>query len=235
MSAQQPSVAQNAGAGKGSLRRLRWLLWSVALAVGIGGGALFTLLHRPSAPDAAPAAQAAAQAIVTWPAGAKRAPDFRLADQAGKPVSIASFRGRPVIVTFIDPLCRNLCPLEAKVLQSVEARLPAAERPAILAVSVNQWGNARHILLQDLTKWKLRRNWYWAVGAPKALKRVWAAYKIAVQDTPKTITGITVHQISHTEASFVVDPHGYQRAVYLYPFRAADVARTVRRLAGAQG
>jgi cytochrome oxidase Cu insertion factor (SCO1/SenC/PrrC family) len=229
---QQPSIAQDAGA-RGSLHRLRWLFWGVALVVGVTAGVLIALLGQSRPTAAPPVLPAPSQAALHWAAGEKLAPDFQLADQTGKPVSIAAFRGRPVIVTFIDPLCRNLCPTEAKILQSVEARLPAAQRPAILAVSVNQWGNARRILLQDTSKWKLTRNWYWAVGMPRALKRVWAAYKIAVEDTPKTVTGVTVHEISHTEAAFVVDPRGYQRALYLYPFRAADVARTVRRLASA--
>jgi cytochrome oxidase Cu insertion factor (SCO1/SenC/PrrC family) len=227
-------VTEGAGAAGGSLRRLRWVFWGVALVAGVVAGVLIAAL-RSSHPASAPAVSPApAQAAVRWAAGAKRAPDFRLTNQAGRPVSIAAFRGRPVIVTFIDPLCRNLCPTEAKILEAVEARLPRAQRPAILAVSVNQWGNARHVLLQDMSKWKLTRNWEWAVGKPQALREVWAAYKIAVEDAPKTIAGVTVHQISHTEAAFVVDPRGYQRALYLYPFRAADVASTVRRLAGAQ-
>jgi cytochrome oxidase Cu insertion factor (SCO1/SenC/PrrC family) len=186
---------------------------------------------RPAAVPATPPAPAAPE--VSWAAGAKRAPDFSLVDQSGAPVSIARFRGRPVIVTFIDPLCRNLCPLEAKVLEKAVGQLPASARPAILAVSVNQWGDGRGYLLQDVTRWKLPREWHWAVGAPPALAKVWRAYEIAVQDTPKTVAGVTVHTITHTEAAFIVDPNGYQRALYLYPFQAPDIARTIRRLARA--
>ncbi len=216
-------------------KRLRWMVWGGAMVGGVAIGVAVGVL-RASHPAAVPAGPPApAGPDVTWAAATKPAPDFALADQAGKPVSIARFRGRPVIVTFIDPLCRNLCPTEAKVLEDVEARFPSARRPAIVAVSVDQWGNARRYLLQDMAKWKLSRDWYWAVGKPAALAKVWAAYKIGVQDSPKTVAGITVHQISHTEAAFLVDPRGYQRALFLYPFRAADVARTVRQLAGAQG
>jgi hypothetical protein len=32
-------------------------------------------------------------------------------------------------------------------------------------------------------------------------------------------------QVAHTEAAFVVDAAGYQRAVFVYPFSAADVER----------
>ena len=168
--------------------------------------------------------------VVTWAAGTHRAPGFALHDQNGKPVSIAAFRGRTVIVTFLDPLCRNLCPVEAKILGVVESRLPAGERPVILSVSVNQWGNARRALLEDMRKWHVSQNWHWAIGPPAALKQVWAAYKVAVVDEPKTIAGVTVHNISHTEAAYLVDGNGYQRALYVYPFRASDVADTLRQL-----
>ena len=104
-----------------------------------------------------------------------------------------------------------------------------------MAVSVNEWGNARRNLLVDVQKWKLTRDWHWAVGPAAKLRAVWAAYQVAVQDFPKTVAGVTVHNIVHTEGSFLIDAHGDQRALYLYPFRAPDVARTVQQLAVAQG
>jgi cytochrome oxidase Cu insertion factor (SCO1/SenC/PrrC family) len=210
------------------------MFWGVALALGIGAGVLIGVL-RSGSPAAVPTSVAPAGPDVSWAAGKLAAPDFSLVDQSGAPVSLGRFRGRPVILTFIDPLCRNLCPTEAKILSAVESRFAAAQRPAIVAVSVNQWGNARHVLLQDVSKWKLPRDWHWAVGPAAKLERVWAAYKIGVSDSPVKVTGVTVHNISHTEAAFLIDPSGHQRALYLYPFRAADVASTVRQLSGATG
>jgi protein SCO1/2 len=160
-----------------------------------------------------------------------RAPDFRLTDQNGRSVSLAAYRGRPVIVTFIDPLCRNFCPLEAKVLNNVVDRLPAGQRPGIVAVSVNVHGNARANLLQDVRKWRLVPQWRWAVGQPSRLASVWKRYKIAVQDQTKKVAGITVHEIAHTEAAFVIDPSGHQRALFLWPFQAQDVEKALRDLA----
>lgn len=220
----------------GSRRRARWLVWGLALLVGIAAGLAIGILRTGGGTTPAiPATPVSARPAAVWAAGSKPAPDFRLTDQHGQPVSLARFRGRPVIVTFIDPLCRNFCPTEAKILEAARARLRASQRPAIVAVSVNQWGNARRILLQDVRTWKLSRDWFWAVGPAPALRKVWKAYAIGVRDDPRTVAGVTVHEITHTEAAYVVDRRGDQRALYLYPFRAADVARTVRRLAGAQG
>ena len=128
---------------------------------------------------------------ITWAAGKQVAPGFSLRDQNGRSISLEQFHGRPVIVTFIDPLCRNLCPLEAKVLGRVAASFPAGQRPAIVAVSTNRWADARRNLLQDVQKWNLPRDWHWAVGAPSALARVWKDYSIGVSVKTKKIAGVT--------------------------------------------
>ncbi len=214
-------------------RRLHWIILGLSLAVGVGIGAVIAVA-RPGGGPATPAfAAAASGAPVTWPTGKRRAPEFSLRNENGGRISLRQFRGRPVIVTFIDPLCRNLCPFEAKTLDKVVASLPAGQRPAIVAVSTNRWADARKNLLLDKTKWRLPSEWHWAVGAPSALARVWKAYAIGVSAATQTIAGIKVHRITHTEASYVVDSSGHERALYLYPFLATDVAQTLRSLSGA--
>ncbi len=170
---------------------------------------------------------------MTWAAGARPAPDFRLVDQSGSPVSVSGFRGRPLIVTFIDPLCRNFCPLEAKQLNTLVRTLPASQRPAIVAVSVNIYGNARANLLQDVAKWRLVPEWRWAVGNPHQLAQVWRRYQIGVLASTKKIAGVTLHEITHTEAAYVVDRKGFERALFLWPFKAQDVSSVLRRIAPA--
>lgn len=159
----------------------------------------------------------------TWAAGARKAPPFNLTDQNGKPVSLASFHGRTVILTFLDPLCRNFCPIEASRLGDVVRSLPPQARPAILSVSVNVFGNARRHLLQDIRKWKVGPEFRWAVGTPKELAAVWKHYDIGVLDQKKKIAGVVVHNIVHTEAAYVVDGKGNERALFLWPFTAADM------------
>ena len=78
-------------------------------------------------------------------------PRFSLTDENGKAISLAAYRGRPVILTFLDPLCRNYCPVEARRLSALERSLPSSSRPAIVAVSVNVLGNAKRYLTEDKT------------------------------------------------------------------------------------
>ena len=39
------------------------------------------------------------------------APGFSLTDQNGQPVSLASLRGKVVLMTFLDPVCTTDCPI----------------------------------------------------------------------------------------------------------------------------
>lgn len=167
----------------------------------------------------------------TWGAGERPAPAFRLTDQNGHPVSLAAYRGRPVIVTFIDPLCRNLCPLAAQVLNQVDRQLPSSQRPVIVAVSVDIYADGRANLLEDFRKWRLVPQWRWAVGQPRQLASVWDRYQIGVSVATKRIAGVTVHFITHDEVAFVIDRAGYERALFGWPYYPEDVEAALKELA----
>ena len=224
MTGQAPPAA---GARRRRLRLASLLL--AAAIVGVAAGVAAALLSRSSSASPSPILGGP---VATWSAGARRAPDFALHDQNGQPVSLAMLRGRTTLVTFIDPLCRNFCPLEAKVLNTVVDSLPVAKRPAIIAVSVNQWGDARANLLQDAYKWRPVPEWRWAVGSPAVLTAVWHRYDIGVKATTRTLAGVTVHEITHTEASYLIDRSGHERALFLWPFTARTVEKAVASLGG---
>lgn len=211
---------------------VRIVVVTAVLAAALVAATVVALLDRaqPTSATSSPAAQAGPDA--TWAPGARPAPDFALSDQNGIPVSVARFRGRPVIVTFIDPVCQDLCPLEAHVLSKAQAEVPTFDRAAVLAVSVNEWANARSTLLADMRRWQVGSEWHWAIGPAAALARVWRAYQVTVFDQPKRVHGRVEHNVVHTEASFLVDRRGDVRALYVYPFAARDVARTLRQVAG---
>jgi cytochrome oxidase Cu insertion factor (SCO1/SenC/PrrC family) len=223
MAANDPSVAR-----RDLLIRIRWVLWGAVFLFAVVAAILYATHHHSSPKTAAiPVIDAPA---VTWAAGTRRAPGFRLTDQHGKPVSLAGLRGRPVLVTFIDPLCRNYCPIEAQRLNDVVNALPQGAKPAIVAVSVNVYGNAHSILMEDAQKWKLVPQWQWAIGHPAELGRVWGAYHVEVLATTKKLAGVTVHTVAHTEGAYVIDAKGYERALFLWPYSADGVVRTLRTL-----
>jgi cytochrome oxidase Cu insertion factor (SCO1/SenC/PrrC family) len=208
-----------------------WLL--VALTLGTMLGAGVALLHGSG--RASPGVSTLpGHPAATWAEGRQRAPAFRLRDPQGAPISLREFRGRPVIVTFIDPACTTLCPLEAQELDRAEAAVPAARRPAIIAVSVNPWADSRANFRKDERKWRLVPQWRWAEGPYARLAAVWRSYKIGVLAKKQKIGRTIVHNISHTEAAYLVDRSGYERALFLYPFRGADVDYALKRLTAAK-
>jgi cytochrome oxidase Cu insertion factor (SCO1/SenC/PrrC family) len=73
-------------------------------------------------------------------------------------------------------------------------------------------------------------QWRWAVGGSSQLASVWRRYQIGVLVKTKKIASVTVHYITHTEAAYVVDGRGYERALFLWPFQARDVLAVLRRL-----
>lgn len=205
-----------------------WILAVAALGVAIG--AVIAFMHNSRQSAQARVSTRPAVPVAAWAAGAKRAPTFTLVDERGAPISLRQFRGRPVIVTFIDPVCRSLCPLEAKQLNAVVRASPQAQRPAVVAISVNPWAQSRTAFRQDGRKWRLVPGWHWAAGDYRRLAPVWKRYDVGVLDRKTVVDGHTIHDVSHTEAAYLIDASGHERALFLYPFLARDVTSALRRL-----
>lgn len=202
----------------------RLALWAAALASGIGAGAAIALLHHHQTAE-----NAALLPIETWAADTRPAPAVTLTDQNGKRVTLANLRGRPVILTFIDPLCRNFCPREASVISEATKGL-TADHPAIVAVSVDPWGDTRQSFHEDALHWNLASEWQWGTGSQAQLAAVWRNYEIGVTVTKETIDGITLHEITHTAATYLIDPSGHIRALLLYPFTSAEIVQAMRTM-----
>jgi protein SCO1/2 len=196
-------------------------LIATASASGIGIGAALALAHGRSAPVLAPAPPLRAQA--TWPAGARRAPGFRLRDQLGRLVTLRSERGRVVLLTFLDSHCRTECPIQGALLARVQRRLGAAARADLIVVTVDPWADTGLSARAFAVESHWSGSWHWLLGSPAQLKPVWADYEVAVLRTRTDVT--------HSAVLYLIDPHGFQRAAYLVPFAPADVAANVRELA----
>lgn len=199
-------------------KRLFWMCVLLAAAGAVAGLLSLRSSSQPTSSASAPAA--------TWAAGERPAPAFRLRDQNGKGISLAAYRGEPVLITFLDPVCRDFCPLEAKVLADAVARAPAS----IVAVSANPYGNARAHLLQDIRKWHQTDAFRWAVGSNAQLAPVWSAYGVQVLVTTKKIAGVRVRYVAHTEAAYLVDGSGHERALFVWPYTTDTVVHALKNL-----
>jgi protein SCO1/2 len=186
---------------------------------GVGIGAAIALApSRTPTIEAAPALHAQA----TWPSGDRRAPGFRLRDQSGRVVTLGSQRGRVVLLTFLDSRCKQECPIQGRLIASVQRRLGARAHPAVVVVSVDPWADTARSARGFAAKARWAAPWHWLLGTPRQLKPVWAAYHVGVLRTPS--------DVNHTAVVFLIDGDGYQRAAYLVPFSPADVAADVQGL-----
>ena len=165
--------------------------------------------------------------VATWAPGAKPAPPITtLTDQSGQSFSLSSLHGRTVALVFFDSHCRQQCPLEGRLLAASERALAAAQRPVLVAVSVNR-ADTRTSARRAISDWGLAKvaPWYWLMGSRRNLSAVWRAYHIYV--APRPIGG----DIQHTEAVYLIDQRGFERSAYIFPFGQRFVTHDLRALA----
>jgi cytochrome oxidase Cu insertion factor (SCO1/SenC/PrrC family) len=136
------------------------------------------------------------------------APAFRLTDQHGRTVTLASLRGKVVLLTFLDPVCTSDCPVEAQEFRQAGQMLGADDRHVELVAIVanpvdNQLGYTRAFDRQEgLTGVP---NWLYLTGSLTQLRQVWANYGIAADILPAGA------MIAHSEVAFAIDPRGHVR------------------------
>ena len=201
----------------------RWYAVSVATAaiVGIAIGVAF---HARLASSSAAGAVAtpALHGQATWEAGRRAAPAFALRDQHGRRVTLASLRGRPIALTFLDSLCKSSCPIEGRMLAFAIGQVGGVPRPQLLVVSVDPGGDTPRSVAQAALKWRLPAGTIWLLGTRAQLKPVWDAYQITVEP----VSG----DIVHSTAVYLLDKGGYERAGFLMPFVPGLVADDLRVL-----
>jgi cytochrome c biogenesis protein CcmG/thiol:disulfide interchange protein DsbE len=155
---------------------------------------------------------------------AGQAPDFTLANQFGQPVSMHSFRGKVVLLAFNDSECTTICPLTTTAMVNAKGLLGAAGRNvALLGVDANPDATSISSVRAYSRVHGMLHQWDFVTGSLADLRRVWKAYRIAVQ--------IEQGQIDHTPALFVIDPHGRLAKLYVTQMSYASIDQLAQVLA----
>jgi cytochrome oxidase Cu insertion factor (SCO1/SenC/PrrC family) len=123
----------------------------------------------------------------------------------------------------MDSLCRNVCPVEGKEVALAVKPLAPSARPAILIVSVNM-ADTRATIADAASHWNLPKGYEWLRGTHAQLQRVWSAYHIAVMPTKNG-------GVVHSDAFYVIDRRGDERAGFLSPFIPGLLTGDLRFLA----
>lgn len=157
----------------------------------------------------------------------KAAPELGLRTWNGRRVTMADYKGKAVLVTFIYVNCPDICPLIVDNLVRVKDRLGAdGKNLRIVAVSVDPVGDTPAAVKRFLTAHRALRQVDYLVGSRPQLEAVWARWGIGARvskDNPSLV--------EHSGVIWGVDTKG-RRATF-YPatgFDVADIEGDVRLL-----
>ncbi len=184
------------------LRALLALWAAVIVAVGTGPLAL--------AQASSTASPILAQAIDGSAAPLNfRAPAFALTDQDGHQVSLASLRGKVVLLTFLDPVCTSDCPLIAQEFRDADQLLGAsAHRVVLVAIVANPlYRSVAYTQAFDRQEGLAGvPNWLYLTGSLAQLQQAWRNYDVAAQILAPG------GMIAHSDVAYVIDQAGHTRS-----------------------
>ena len=126
--------------------------------------------------------------------------DFALRDQDGRLASLADYRGRVVVLTFLYSTCKDTCPILADQVRGALDDLGSAAPPA-LAVSVDPAGDTPERARRFLLERRLTGRMRFLLGAQAQLAPVWRAYAVQPQS----------EEFEHSAYVLLIDKAGRQR------------------------
>jgi cytochrome oxidase Cu insertion factor (SCO1/SenC/PrrC family)/thiol-disulfide isomerase/thioredoxin len=147
------------------------------------------------------------------------APPFALTDQHGKPMTLAQFKGRSVVLTFNDDRCQDLCTLLAQDVLAANRDLGAAAT-SVVFVSIN--ANPYYPGIGAVKSWTDDHglggtgNWVFGTGSPSQLAATSSDYGVPVEVDPAT------QDVTHGAEIFFIDPAGHEAAVGQFGTESAN-------------
>jgi protein SCO1/2 len=199
----------------------RILLTVLAVLLAAIGAVLLSGVHSP-----APVPRTSAFAGPVLPPGL-RAASFSLPDQNGRLVSLSSYRGHVVVLTFIHSQCKDACPFMVEQIKGALNDLPhAGAGVAAIGISVAPAEDTRASRRAFLATHEMTGRLAFLNGPPPALRRVWHAYAM------QPVQG----KIDHSTFVLLIDKRGIERVGFaadqLTPEGLAhDIARLQRERA----
>ena len=133
---------------------------------------------------------------------------FTLTDQVGSQVSLASLRGKVVLLTFLDPVCTSDCPLIAQEFRQADQVLGAKSHGVeLVAIVTNPLYHSVAYTRAFDTQERLtgQPNWLYLTGSLAHLQQTWKNNAIAAEIAPAG------GMILHNDVAYVIDANGRTR------------------------
>ncbi len=189
---------------------MRWIAWTLVAACAAAVLLAVVVVPRLHPTDAAPPQLDALGDPIdpgTVLAGTP-APGFTLTDQFGQQHTLASFRGNPVVLAFIDSRCTTTCPLTARMLVDAKEQLgTAGQNVQLLAVNANPTATSTADVLAWSRAHGMTHQWLFFTGPASELNHLYRVYHISVSIEPGGA-------ITHTDAVYVLDAQGRERYLF---------------------
>jgi cytochrome oxidase Cu insertion factor (SCO1/SenC/PrrC family) len=136
------------------------------------------------------------------------APTFSLTDQHGRTVTLASLRGKVVLLTFLDDTCSVDCPLIAQEFRAAGQLLGDPRRVELVAINYNPLYTQVSYIQAFNRQEGLARvpNWLFLTGTRTQLEQVWRRYGAAPAEVLPAGS-----MIGHGDYAFVIDQAGHLR------------------------
>jgi len=133
------------------------------------------------------------------------APAFTLINQEGQQVSLADFRGKPIVLTFLYTHCPDVCPIIADKLHNATDKLGGdSSKVAIVVITTDPTHDDRLSIERFSEQHGMTSRWNYLIGSPGQLEPIWKAYYVAAQPIPN-------NEVLHTAAVYVIDKQGRER------------------------
>jgi cytochrome oxidase Cu insertion factor (SCO1/SenC/PrrC family) len=158
------------------------------------------------------------------PLGGKPLPDVKLVNQFGQPMSLSQFRGKVLLIGFVDSECATVCPLTTLAMLEAKQMLGAAgDHVQLLGINANPDA----ITISDVMGYSRAHNmvnrWDFLTGSLAQLKASWKAFNVYAK--------IDSGQVDHTPALYVIDAQGREQKVYLTTMAYSSITQSAQVVA----
>lgn len=147
------------------------------------------------------------------------APGFTLTNQFGTSVSLRQFRGKAVVLAFVDSRCTSICPLTTLSMTEARSMLGPAAAAHIQLLGIDANPDATNVA--DARAYssahQMLRSWDFLTGSLHQLTAVWRAYHVYV--------AASHGNIDHEPAIYLIDGRGKERTLYLTQMAYASVGQ----------
>ena len=133
---------------------------------------------------------------------------FELTTADGRTVSLASLRGKTVLLTFLDPVCTSDCPLIAQQFRTANELLGSRSKQVeLVAIAANPAYYSPGALRAFDRQEGMDQvpNWTFLTGSLPQLRKAWHDYFFSASLVPAG------GMVLHSDVAYVIDPHGNVR------------------------